>query len=249
MESIILEIDKNKIELKARDFFLKSSGLFSEDKRFAEMRASAERIKEEIKGKVDIRAVVSYFDEFQMMDNTLTVQGRTFTCKPFYLIRPEAVRGVYLYAITAGDWSMDGREIMDQLYADMWGTSYLDAARKILPDIILEDFFSKGIFAKNVLSEDPSSKRSSECSKDKIIITDSFGPGFYGMETGDTTKIFELIDGSKISVVCKESGVMVPLKSCSGIYLIVDADTELPGINCEACLGNMMSCNMCNIRG
>jgi len=234
MKNMIFEIDKNKVEPKVQEFFLRSSGLSREGDKFVKMRARAEKIKDDIKERVEIRAVVSYFDEFQMMEDTLTVQGRTFKCNPFSLISPGAVKGVYLYAITAGDYSMDDREIMDQLYADIWGTSYVDAGRKILVDYLLEDF---------------SVKRKSTWKDDEIIVTDSFGPGFYGMETGDTRKIFEVIDGGKIGVECRESGIMVPLKSCTGIYLIVEAGTELPGIECESCLGSGISCNMCNIRG
>lgn len=234
MKNIFFRIDKDKVESKVREFFLRSSGLSREGEKFVKMRARAERIKENIEERVDIRGVVSYFDEFQMKEDTLTVQGRMFKCNPFSLINPAAVKGVYLYAITAGDYSMEDREIMDQLYADIWGTSYVDAGRIVLVDYILGDYFDK---------------RKPAGEEDEIIITDSFGPGFYGMETGETRKIFELIDGSLIGVECRESGIMLPIKSCTGIYLVVDAGTELPGIECETCLGNAISCNMCNVRG
>lgn len=234
MESIIFEIDKDKVESKTQELFIRSSGLSRVGDKFDKMRERAETIKKDIEERVDIKAVVSYFDEFQIIEDTLIVQGRTFKCNPFSLISPEVVKGVYMYAITAGDYSMNNREIMDQLYADIWGTSYLDAGRKILVDYVLDDF---------------SKKRKIAGKEAGIIVTDSFGPGFYGMETGDTRKIFEVIDGGKIGVECRESGIMVPIKSCTGIYLIVEAGAELPGIECESCLGSTISCNMCNIRG
>ena len=234
MKNIIIEIDKNKVESKVQEFFLRSSGLSHQGEKFVKMRERARKIKEDIEERVDIRAVLSYFDEFQITEDMLTVQGKQFKCNPFSLINPKTVKGVYLYAITAGDYSMDDREIMDQLFADIWGTSYVDAGRKILVDYILEDF---------------STKRKAAWTQDEIMVSDSFGPGFYGMETGDTRKIFEVIDGREIGVECRGSGIMVPLKSCTGIYLIVEAGTELPGIECESCLGSIISCNMCNIRG
>lgn len=234
MKNIIVKIDKNKVESKVQEFFLRSSGLSHEGEKFVKMRERARKIKEDIEESVDIRAIVSYFDEFRIIEDVLTVQGKTFKCNPFSLINPKAVKGVYLYAITAGDYSMEDKEIMDQLLADIWGTSYVDAGRKILSDYILEDF---------------SVKRKAAGTEDEIVVTNSFGPGFYGMETEDTRKIFEVIDGGEIGVECRESGIMVPLKSCTGIYLIVEAGTELPGIECESCLGSTISCNMCNIRG
>jgi hypothetical protein len=234
MNNIIFEIDKDKVETTVQDFFLRSSGLSREGEKFVKMRERAKSIKNEIEERVNIRAVVSYFDKFELEGDTLTIEGRIFKCNPFSLINPKAVKGIYLYVITAGDYSMDDREIMDQLYADIWGTSYVDAGRKILVDYVLEDFSKRNILTgENKL----------------VMVTDSFGPGFYGMETGDTRKIFEIIDGDKIGVECRESGVMVPLKSCTGIYLIVEEGTELPGIECESCLGSIISCNMCNIRG
>ncbi len=234
MLNIVFKIDKNRVESKVLEYFLRSSGLAREGEKFVKMRRNANKIKEEIEDRVDIKAVLSYFDEFQMIEDILTIQGEAFACNPFFLIKPEKVKGVYLYAITAGDYSMDDREIMDQLYADIWGTSYVDAGRIILEEYILEDFLDRN---------------RTQGYQNSVLISNSFGPGFYGMETGDTKKIFNIIDGSKVGIDCRESGIMVPLKSCTGIYLIVEAGTELPKIECETCLGSTISCNMCNVRG
>jgi len=233
MINIVFEIDKNRAEDKVQEFFMRSSGLAREGDKFVKMRENANMIKTEIEERVDIKAVLTYFDEFQIIENVLTIQGETFECNPFSLIKPKEVKGVYLYVITAGDYYLDNREIIDQLYADIWGTSYVDAGRRILEEYILEDFLDKN---------------SMNGYENRVLISNSFGPGFYGMETGDTKKIFNIIDGTKIGVGCRESGMMVPLKSCTGIYLIVKTGTELPKIECETCLGSAISCNMCNVR-
>ena len=89
MKNIVIIIDKNKVESKVQEFFLRSSGLSHQGEKFVKMRERAGKIKEDLEERVDIRAVVSYFDEFQMIDDRLTVQEKTFKCNPFSLINPK----------------------------------------------------------------------------------------------------------------------------------------------------------------
>lgn len=231
MENIIFEIEKEKVEVKSIDFFLRSSGLNREGEKFNKMRDSANKIKKEIVDRVNIRAIVSYFDEFNLEGDTLTIKGNQFICNPFVLMKKENIKGIYVYVITGGDYYLDDRPILDQLFADMWGTAYVDAGRENLAERIFEDFKKRNTTDEN------------------IIISSSFGPGFYGMETGDVVKIFNLVDGEKIGVTCRDRGLMVPLKSCAGIYIAVESTTELPEFECETCLGNGKNCNFCNVRG
>ncbi len=83
---------------------------------------------------------------------------------------------------------------------------------------------------------------------ERLCLSDSFGPGYYGMKTQDTIKLLALLEGDAIGVTCRESGVMVPLKSCTGIYLVTDSTAPLPDLECETCLGNTGNCRLCNVR-
>lgn len=233
MKNTIITIEEEKVAQLAREYFIRSSGLDREGEKFDKMRIQADKVHREIVERVDIKAIVSYFDQFTLKDSTLTIDGRDFECNPFFLIKPEEIKGAYVYVLTGGDYYLEDREIMDQLFADIWGTSYVDAGRCALDQCVLEEYFSSH----------PEEKR------EDVLISDSFGPGYYGMETGNTRRIFEILDAAEIGVDCRQSGVMVPLKSCTGIYLVVKAGTELPSIECEDCLGHNISCNMCNVRG
>jgi len=191
-------------------------------------------VREEIEDRIEIIGAVSYFREFQMRGDTLIVWGEAFVCNSFSMINPAAVKGACLYVLTSGDYALSDREVLDQLFADMYGTSYLDAGRKILGDVLEKDFRADGEMTGL---------------GGNSMITQAFGPGFYGMETGELKKIIEITNGGEIGVAVMDGGMMSPIQSCAGIHLLVDPGTELPGSECATCLGSRGSCNRCNVKG
>jgi len=109
--------------------------------------------------------------------------------------------------------------MLEQVYAYIWGTAFTDAAREYFKHEIL---------------------------KDKEV-SDGFGPGFYGMPMTQMKNIAALADAEKINVAVKENGLLVPLKSCAGIYFEVDGRYKKMKKECGECWGNPSGCTMCNI--
>lgn len=231
MKNKVIHIRREDIEDRAEEYFIKGSGLTRPGAKFDKMRSRAAAIREEIRDRVQIRGLVSYYEEPPVSDGCLRIQGVDFLCPPFGLLEKEQVTGAYGYLITGGDYYLEEREIMDQLLADIWGTAYVDAGRDALRDQLVEDY----------------QRRFPELAE-SLCLSDSFGPGYYGMKTRDTIKLLSLLEGDAIGVTCRESGVMVPLKSCTGIYLVTDSSAPLPDLECGTCLGNTGNCRLCNVR-
>jgi len=180
MEKVIFEIHKDLINAEAQEYFKKSAGITDESDKSKRMLKDANRIKNEIEESLKIKAVVSFFDNFEVHEDTLTIERVSFKCDPFSLLRQNTIMGVFLYLITAGDYHFEDRGILEQLYADIWGTSYLDAGRSVLKKILLKNYCNKTFQEVNPKKE----------AFEKATISDSFGPGFYGMNPKDVKKIF-----------------------------------------------------------
>lgn len=225
--------DKNRLSQQAVGFFIQSCGLDPFSEKFGRMMADAERVKEEIQEKIQINGAMAYFDQFKLQGDTLSLGETQFTCNAFSLMPPQSVKAVYAYVITAGDCSLDSKGVLDQLYGDMWGNAYLDVGRSTLKQDLFSDYLMKN-------------KKDGQ--HQEVTITDSFGPGFYGMDVRDTGKIFGLFGFSEledVGMTCREDGIMVPLKSCAGLYLIVNKSTELPDTTCQNCIGSKINCRLC----
>lgn len=221
MEKHFFNVDREACNTLALDLFTANSGINKKGRKFERMRKDAFRMREIIEDKIDIHGESIYYaaDEMELCGQTLTVSGKELDCKAFELIPPDTVEGVYLYACCAGDYYMEDEPIMGQLYADIWGTAFTDAVRLLI---------------KKELEKD-------------AVLSDNFGPGFYGMELAELTKLEQLLDFTALGIEVRDRCVMVPLKSCAGIYFKVNDNYQ--GINreCESCRGTHTSCKLCMI--
>lgn len=211
----------------AMEYFMKICGLNREGEKYRRMLKQGMDIKEMLRDRVEIRAVVSSFSGSSIRGNSAVLNGITFECNAFQRLDPEHIRGVYAYILSAGIYELDNDDsILDQLYADIWGTAYVDAGLEILKR-----------FAEKHLRE--------TCESPEITVLDSFGPGYYGMDVSQVGKFFKLLDGSKIGVKAKSNSLMLPLKSCSGFFVGVDDKTALPASDCKSCRAEYKNCAFC----
>ena len=119
---------------------------------------------------------------------------------------------------------------MDQLYGDIWGTAYTDALRDMTMDII---------------SKDSAKSNSVGGSLGNTGISDSFGPGFYGMDTGELAKLPLLVDFDGLGIRISEGGGLLPVKSCGGLVFRVNGRYRPLDSACRFCSGKDKECRFC----
>lgn len=214
-----VRIDENEVMELSRDLFLREAGLDREGKKQDNMRKAAFDILEECRDRINNRAAYSYYKDFELDGTVLRIDGESIECRAFDRIRPETVKGVYVYAVCSGDFYLEDRPVLDQLYADIWGTSFCDATRRILLDEL----------------------------RRKSRLSDSFGPGFYGMSPDEMIKMEKLVDFRSMDMIVRPSGVIWPLKSCSGLYFDVTEQYETLAEECKFCFGQAKTCRLCGI--
>jgi len=217
----IIPFDINMLLPKARAALVKSCGFKDGSAKHRRMAQMADDVLQ--KGMEGLRpsAIVSAYDASVLYGHEATLDGTSFKCAAFARINPVHVKKIYVFIITAGEVSVEGGDVMDVLYADMWGTAFADAAIEALSELLADNTGSGSHIA-------------------------TFGPGFYGMDMSDIPLIFDILDGNAIGVEARaQSGCMIPLKSCAGFMIAADEPTALPPADCMSCVGNRGGCRLC----
>lgn len=199
--------------------FLRFSGIDREGKKYERMRTAAFQVKEQLAGQIDLRAGYTFYEAPTLCGGSVLLDGVTLRCSALEQISPSTVHGAYVYAITAGDFSLPDRPVTEQLYADLWGSAMVEAARKLL----LEQLRSRS------------------------PISDSFGPGYYGMRTTELRQFDRLIDFKQLGISVYKGQILLPQKSCAGLLFAVDEGYRKLRGACAACLGNHTSCQLCEV--
>jgi len=229
MNNQLISISMAEADVFAMEYFTKMCGFNKTGEKYQRMLKQGMDIKERMRESVDLKGVMSSFPGDTIKENTAILNDVTFECNAFQRLDPEHITGVYAYILTAGIFELDAAEpILNQLYADILGTAYVDAGLEVLKKIVEEDQQQNRIDGNRI-----------------ITVLDSFGPGFYGMEVNQVGKFFELLDGDKIGVKARSNSLMLPLKSCAGFFIAVDDKTKLPVSDCKSCQAEYKNCIFC----
>ena len=220
----IMQMDIGLLTPNARAGFARSCGFKDGSEKHRRMAQMADEVLQKGIAGLSPAAVVSAYDGNVLAGDSVVLDGVTFRCSAFKQINAVRVRKFYAFILTVGQVSAPSDEVMDLLYADFWGTAFTDAAMDELTQSLARDAGDGSHIAK-------------------------FGPGFYGMSVSNIPLIFSILDGSAIGVeVCKDSGCMVPLKSCAGFMVATDGAAELTAAACMSCTGNRGGCRLCKNR-
>jgi len=216
-----MEFNMDEISERAYEIFMNTSGVNKEGRKFERMRNDAFRMRDVIEDRIKIRASYIFFEDVEMSGQDATFGGITFHCSAFDQIDPKLIKGVYVYALSAGDFGYPEDPILDQLYADIWGSAFTDAARLIMREKIEEE----------------------------TKLSDSFGPGFYGMDVSEMGSLTSLLNLDELDMEVRGEQIILPLKSCAGFYFSVEPEYKKLNQACETCLGTHTSCKLCNVYG
>lgn len=228
MKNECISLSKEEADRYAYDYFLNICGFKDrEGEKFQRLLDHGMKVKERIIDRIDMKAVASSFDSDIISGNTARIGDVTFVCNAFEQLEKSSIRKIYLYIFTAGDFGLnDSDPVIDQLYADIWGTAYTDAGLEVLKHRLKEDF-----------------RR--DRGHEKAEILDPFGPGFYGMDVDQIGSFFEVLDGDQIGVQARTNSLMLPLKSCAGFFVLMDDGSKLPPADCKSCRADHKGCEYC----
>ena len=220
------QIEERAVAEGAEDRFFRICAFHLAEAGQRRMEEAAFGVREHLRNKMDICAAVRFYDEPLLAEDTLQLNDASLRCGAFGRIPGEAVKGTFVYLLTIGETDIEGeKDIMTELYHDIWGTAYVESAMAVLRKDCLEGLLDAGLY-----------------------LSESFGPGYFGMNMDQGKLLFELVDGTSIGVEQKASGLLTPEKSCLGLVLVYDRDDiKMPRV-CEKCLGTRGGCRFCEKR-
>ena len=234
MDIYRIELEENKLYERAKEYFVKSCGFDLTRAKHQRMMEKALEVRE--KGLSGIRpfAMIACCGPDIYRNGKINCGDIVLGCPAFEQIGNDNIQGIYFYVLTSGGCkNKAGAGIVEQLYADIWGTSYVDAARDELEEKLRE----------KVREEYPDKFEKS------LFLSDAMGPGFYGMAMEETKGIFRILDiaDKAPQLAVKESGLMLPVKTCAGLYFLVKDKIGLPRPDCRDCIGNPGGCEFCRV--
>ena len=221
MKDRIITIKKEDCAKLAERVFLSSSGLDMETEKNTNVRESALKMRTQIEALLDIRAVFSFYDGAKPDGRILDVDGQKFMCDPFERIGPGVAKAAIPFFLTGGDLNFEDMQVSDQVIADLWVNAYITAAEAVFREYLEKQYGT---------------------------LSDRFGPGLYGMSEGSARRLARLADMRKIGISLTESGMMIPAKSCCGLYFAVEDTYRNLDAECLYCKGNATGCAGCSVR-
>ena len=237
MENIIFKFEENIISENAQAYFEAMCGFNASSPKVEKMKAQAIELKNRLidENKVNVRGIFSVYDGQVLTDEILTIDNVDFLFSVFKGIKKESIIEIIPYILTAGDYEMTDQSVaLDVFFADTYGTAYVDAGRDEIKKVLLKR-------AEERLN-------SSGQEGKKLYISDSIGPGFYGMDVAKVESFFKILDYKMIGVEINSHCVMIPVKSCVGMFIILDDESMLPSYDCMSCVSKTQSCNFCRFK-
>lgn len=224
MEKVLFKPERAGADALALRVLTERLGAKSGSVAFETMKREAEAVINKLRPASGAKCEYVRFGEgeFTLSGSLLTAGGVTVECRAFERMEKEAVRNVYFYACTAGEFSCTGEDDMEKFYANLWGGAYLDGLRILLEDELADRAAEEG-----------------------LTLSLSFGPGFYGMDVSEAGNISKIVDFEDLGIRINLSGVLEPANSCTGIYFAAAEGFDWPGPECKDCLGNEGGCRFC----
>ncbi len=220
----IHEISYGLLDHLAEEFYMKMPGNTSEGMNLAKQYCKGMSIRYStiFLTDDDVKQKQCYLRE-----DSLYTYSYNFSCIGFKQIVESSMIGAGFYLMVSDECEPTG-QLLDDYYNHMWQTAYMDAARAYIKSS-LESFWIE---------------QSNEVRP--IKITNSYGPGFYGMGTGEIQKFYTFLGGSDIGVSIN-GHMLNPAKSCTGVFLVIEAGMYQHALPCETCAMDGQ-CELCSAR-
>lgn len=221
MKNVVVTLDKNQGQARAREYFAAICGHHSGNVSQRQIDESLATL-DDIYDNIHIGAIFSKYESGCLSGEGLVCDGVPFSCRALSRLAPQDVLDVYVYLLTVGEIKINCERVLYQAYYDIWQTAFVDVGRDLLKEHI-----------------------AASLPYPAFAVSDSFGPGFFGMAADDTKKFFQLLKADKIGASVKPNGFMTPVKSYAGFFLVTTKEEALPSKDCENCVSSGKTCSYC----
>ncbi|WKY44046.1 hypothetical protein Q5O14_15680 [Eubacteriaceae bacterium ES2] len=185
----------------------------------------AMKLREKIFDDTTIDFLIAPFGKECVKGDAFLFDDQTIPCDFLNNIAPDSIQGGYAFMFHAPMPDLSAYSVSDMYAADSWETCFVDAGRDVLRQLLLKKYSAEN--------------------RGVHYITDTMAPGLFGMKASSLHSFFKMMDGAKINLALLNSGMMDPLKSFAGIFLILDREQIQSSMDCANCLSDGKNCNYC----
>ncbi len=153
------------------------------------------------------------------------VEGGQIACTVLGQLKQQGIYGGYAFMLHAPVPDLSALPIAEMYLADCWQTCLVDAGCDVLRQLLLEQ-------AETTLHK-------------KLYITNALAPGMYGIKAENVKDFFTMMDGSQIGIRLLESGMMDPVKSFVGFFVLLDRQVVIAETDCAQCMSGHKHCAYC----
>lgn len=186
-----------------------------------------------VKDQLSISGVSSFYDSSCIRRNHFSIDKEIIPCNVLEQFTQEDFLGVFVYMIGIQDIEYKNFDMLESFYCDIWMNAYVEASRDYLKEYFAQ-YYKEHLYSKNYYNNQIG-----------IYLSDSFGPGFYGMGIAAVNSFFHILDGSEARMDLTKKGIISPIKSNVGFYLVFNKEVSLPSDYCRTCVGSQVSCSFC----
>jgi hypothetical protein len=170
----------------------------------------------------ELSAVATCFAPVAPQGASLRIAGVAFACAAFAQMEARNLISVVVYALTLRAAETPAAGVSRLFYQDLWANAYIEAALAAL--------------------------RARFAARARGALSDSFGPGYYGMALEEMKKLARVLDFGRIGAAVLEDGTIRPPKSCAGLFFVVRDAGRMPADSCRSCAGDRAGCAFCEHR-
>ncbi len=225
MEEIILSMDTQKLYPDALRYMAKICGYERAGSRASKSRDVAMKIFSESFEHTKTHFLIQPFQKTDVTDGAFVINGQDIPCRALKHTPLQDIVAGYLFMFHAPMPDLTSRPVSEAYYADSWETSLVDAGRDVLKQTLLE--------------------RERQIQNRDLFITDTLAPGMSGMPVASIRSIFKIMDNTKAEITLLDSGMMNPVKSFAGIFLILEKAFLPVTADCSECLSDRRHCIYC----
>ncbi len=224
MNNQLLHFNYDAVLPYAKEDFVHACGLSKDNCLYEDLMDQAVTVLQNGRFGLDPASIVTSLGQSAFNDDTIAIRDTCFKCTAFEQIPKDNVLDIYAYLLTVGSCSFQEQNLMEQYYADLWGSAFLKGTRGLLRDHL----------AVEASLHYPDS-----------YLSFSLGPGFYGMKGEKLLDMVNAMDSDLIGISVDEEGKIKPDKSCGGFFMAVRDKSKLPSEKCKNCIGREEGCLFC----
>lgn len=208
----------------SRSRFGEMAGIPEDEKDGSGIMNISEEVRKKTMKNIEIKGNFLFCHSVNIHQKKIAVQNYSFESPYFLQIPNRIIKGICFYLFTIEnkcEMPLDNLSPLECVYRDLWGTAYVDGTAEYIKKELRDTF-------------------------PEAYLSESFGPGYFGMPVKENETFFNLLDGESLGMKLNDRGIFYPEKSCAGFFLITEEELKIDKA-CKMCIGNKQSCSICNI--